>query len=264
MSEPAIEPVSRHSVSDAEWQARIDLAAAHHFSHRNGFSQGIYNHLTLAVPDEPAFLLLPFGLHWTEATASVFLKVGYDGQLLAGGGQIQRSAYCIHAPIHAFAPQHAAVFHTHMPYASAIARLADQRLLITGQAEALLSDDIAYDNDYQALARDPAEGERLAGLLQLKSILFMANHGVVVTGEDAAEAWDRLYALEYACQVQLYARWTGEPLRELTPELREKVRHQITRTPLHDPASSRYLPGHALHFNALKRLLDRDGVTYRD
>ncbi|WP_025424333.1 class II aldolase/adducin family protein [Sodalis praecaptivus] len=264
MTELTLNPVSRHEVSAAEWEARIDLAASHHFADRNGFSQGIYNHLTLAVPDEPAFLLLPFGLHWSEATAGVFLKVGYDGRLLAGGGQIQRSAYCIHAPIHAFATQHAAVFHTHMPYASAIARLADQRLLITGQAEALLSDDIAYDNDYQALAREPAEGERLAELLQLKSILFMANHGVVVTGATAAEAWDRLYALEYACQVQLYARWTGEPLRELTPALREKVRHQITRTPLHDGRTGAYQPGHVLHFNALKRLLDRDGVVYRD
>ncbi|TCV98874.1 class II aldolase/adducin family protein [Biostraticola tofi] len=264
MSELVLEPVSRRDVSAAEWQARIDLAAAHHFSVNNGFSQGIYNHLTLAVPDEQAFLLLPFGLHWSEATASLFLKVGYDGRLLAGKGQIQRSAYCIHAPLHAFTQQHAAVFHTHMPYASAIARLEDQRLLITGQAEALLSDDIAYDNDYQALARDPAEGERLVSLLQYKSILFMANHGVVVTGASAAEAWDRLYSLEYACQVQLYARWTGQPLRELTPALREKVRHQITRTPLHDGRSSDYLPGHQLHFNALKRLLDRDGVTYSD
>lgn len=264
MTDLHIERVSRNEVSAKEWQARIDLAAAHHFSDRNGFSQGIYNHLTLAVPGEQAFLLLPFGLHWSEATASVFLKVGYDGKLLAGKGQIQRSAYCIHAPIHAFDPQHAAVFHTHMPYASAIARLADQRLLITGQAEALLSDDIAYDNDYQALARDPDEGGRLAELLQLKSILFMANHGVVVTGTTAGEAWDRLYSLEYACQVQLYARWTGEPLRELTPALREKVRHQITRTPLHDGQQSEYLPGAELHFNALKRLLDRDGVPYRD
>lgn len=264
MSELGLEPVSRQSVSKAEWQARIDLAAAHHFSVRNSFSQGIYNHLTLAVPDEEAFLLLPFGLHWSEASASVFLKVGYDGTLRAGGGQIQRSAYCIHAPIHSFHPQHAAVFHTHMPYASAIARLNNPRLLIAGQAEALLSDDIAYDDDYQALAREPAEGERLAKLLQLKSVLFMVNHGVVVTGDSAAAAWDRLYSLEYACQVQLYARWTGEPLRELTPELREKVRFQITRTPLHDGAENRYQPGHVLHFNALKRLLDRDGINYRD
>lgn len=264
MTDLHIERVPRNSVSEAEWQARIDLAAAHHFADRNGFSQGIYNHLTLAVPNEQAFLLLPFGLHWSESSASVFLKVGYDGQLLTGQGQIQRSAYCIHAPIHAFAPQHAAVFHTHMPYASALSRLADQRLLIIGQAEALLSDDIAYDNDYQALARSPAEGERLAQILQQKSILFMANHGVVVTGETTSETWDKLYSLEYACQVQLYARWTGEPLRELTPELREKVRHQITRTPLHDGQQSDFKPGHELHFNALKRLLDRDGVIYRD
>src|SRR3954471_287384 len=84
----------------AEWQARVDLAAAHRLAHMHGFSEGIFNHLTLAVPGKTdRYYQIPFGLHWAEVTASSIMEVSYEGgEVLSGKGEVERSAFCIHAP----------------------------------------------------------------------------------------------------------------------------------------------------------------------
>ena len=164
----------------AQWQARIDLAAAHRLAVMQGFSEGIFNHLTLAVPGRTdSFYINPFGLHWSEVTASNLITVSYDGKVLDGDGEVERSAFCIHAPIHRLNRKHAAVLHTHMPYASALTRLEEPQIKAIGQTEIGFLDEIAYDDQYTGLAYDPAEGERLSGVLGDKSILFMANHGEI-------------------------------------------------------------------------------------
>jgi ribulose-5-phosphate 4-epimerase/fuculose-1-phosphate aldolase len=100
------------TITAAEWQARVDLAAAHRLAVMHGFSEGIFNHLTLSVPGKSdRYYQIPFGLHWSEANASSFMEVGWDGQVLAGEGDVEQSAYCIHAPIHRLARLRAA--HSH-------------------------------------------------------------------------------------------------------------------------------------------------------
>src|SRR5258706_2464109 len=101
-----------------------------------------------------------------------------------------------------------------MPFAIALTGLDDPRIKSIGQTEIGCLDEIAYDDSYTGLAFDPSEGERLAGVLGKKSILFMANHGVLVCGKTVAQAYDRLYYLERACQVQLYAMWTQQKLKQ--------------------------------------------------
>src|SRR3954463_10460152 len=82
----------------AQWQARIDLAAAHRLAVMQGFSEGIFNHFTLAVPGKTdRYYQIPFGLHWSEVDASCFMEVSYDGKVLSGSGEIELSAFCIHA-----------------------------------------------------------------------------------------------------------------------------------------------------------------------
>lgn len=244
----------------AQWQARVDLAAAHRLAVMQGFSEGIFNHLTLTVPGRSdRFLLNPFGMHWSEVTASSFMEVGYDGRVLSGSGEVEISAYCIHAPIHRLAPHAACVLHTHMPYASALARLEDPRILPIGQTEVGFLDIVAYDEHYAGLAHDPAEGERLAGVLGDKNVLFMANHGVLVAGETVAEAYDLLYYLERACQVQLHAMWTGQKLKHLSDAVVKRTLEQYGESPLYGGKRA-----HVHHFEALKRLLDRREPDYRD
>ncbi len=147
------------ALTAARWQARVDLAAAHRLAVWHGFSEGIFNHLTLSVPGRnDRYYQIPFGLHWAEVTASCFMEVGWDGRVLAGEGEVEQSAYCIHAPIHRLVPEHACVLHTHQPYASALARLDEPEILAIGQTEIGFLDKVAYDNEYTGPALDPAEG----------------------------------------------------------------------------------------------------------
>jgi len=250
------------TITVAEWQARVDLAAAHRLAVWDGLSEGIFNHLTLSVPGKSdRYYQIPFGLHWSEVTASCFMEVGWDGKVLAGEGDVEQSAYCIHAPIHRLVPQHACVLHTHMPYASALSRLEQQEILPIGQTEIGFLDKIAYDDTYTGPALDPAEGERLAGIIGPdKKVLFMANHGVCVCGGSVAEAYDLLYYLERAAQVQLYAMWTGRKLRQVKPEVVEKTLR------IYDEVWPGYKgqPPYVHHFAALKRMLDRKEPDYAD
>jgi ribulose-5-phosphate 4-epimerase/fuculose-1-phosphate aldolase len=254
-----VSPKIVEKYSPAERQARIDLAAAHRLAYMHGFSEGIFNHLTLVVPGSTdRYYQIPFGMHWSEVTASSFMEVGIDdGKVKRGSGDVERSCYCIHAPIHKALPQAKAVFHTHMPYASALTRLEDPRIKEIGQTEVGLMGRIAYDDEYTGPALDPREGERLAKCIGDKTVLFMANHGITTLGDTIADAYDRLYYLERAAQVQIYAMWTGQPLKKLPAPVVEKTKRDIAGASLYDPPS----PAQR-HFDALKRVLDRNEPDY--
>src|SRR6266568_8508513 len=134
----------------ARRRARVDLAAAHRLAVMHGLHEGIFNHLTQVVRGKPdRYYQIPFGMHWSEVKASSFMEVGIDdGEVKRGEGDVERSCYCIHAPIHKALPQAKAVFHTHMPFASALTRLEDPRIKEIGQTEVGLSGAIAYDDEY--------------------------------------------------------------------------------------------------------------------
>jgi ribulose-5-phosphate 4-epimerase/fuculose-1-phosphate aldolase len=246
-------------LSAARWQARVDLAAAHRLAVMHGLHEGIFNHLTVRVPGSDSYYQIPFGLHWSEVTASCFMEVGYDGKLRAGQGHIEQSCYCIHSPVHRLVLHAAAVFHTHMPFASALTRLEDPQILPIGQTEMGTAVHTAYDDCYEGPAFDPAEGERLAKAIGEKTILMMANHGVATVGETVAEAYDLLYYLERSAQVQLYAMWTGRPLKRMTQKAI-------------DAAAAEFQNEHSYggkkpaiwHFEALKRILDRKEPDYKN
>lgn len=253
-----VSPITRDECSAEEWQARIDLAAAHRAAVMHGFHEGIFNHLTLTVPGRTdRYYQIPFGLHWSEVKASSFMEVGLDdGKVKRGAGDVEQSCYCIHAPIHKRVARAKAVFHTHMPFASALTRLEDPRIKEIGQTEVILMNSIAYDETYTGPAFDPAEGARLADVMGDKTILFMANHGISTIGESVAVAYDKLYYVERAAQVQLYAMWTGQPLKKLPEPVVEVTANG--EFPTYDPAPSER------HFAAIKRILDRNEPDYKN
>jgi ribulose-5-phosphate 4-epimerase/fuculose-1-phosphate aldolase len=247
-------------LSTLQWQARVDLAAAHRLAVMHGFHEGIFNHLTLRVPGhDDRYYQIPFGLHWSEVTASCFMEVGYDGTRLAGDGEVERSCYCIHAPMHRLLPDAAAVFHTHMPYASALARLEDPRILPIGQTELGIMMVTAYDNTYTGLAFDPAEGERLAGAVGDKHVLMMASHGVATVGSSVSQAFDLLYYTERVAQVQLLAMSSGRQLKFLPDDVIE-----ATLAAYRNGGDYGGRPPHDWHFAALKRILEKREPDYKD
>jgi ribulose-5-phosphate 4-epimerase/fuculose-1-phosphate aldolase len=244
--------------NDAERAARIDLAACHRLAARFGLNEGIDNHLTLLVPGHAdRFYLAPFGLLWSEVRASDLMEVSFEGKLVAGRGLIEDTALYIHLAVHRLKAAARCVLHTHMPYATALGMLQDPTLAMAGQSAIGFFDDIAYV-DYNGLALDYTEGERLARALGTKSVALLRNHGVLVTAGTLAEGFERLYFLERACQAQVLALSTGRPL-QLLPEA-------VVASTAAQFRAGDTVGGAArvdLHFSALKRLLERtDDADY--
>ncbi len=201
-----------------ERQARVDLAACYRLADHFGLNEGIDNHLTMLLPGhDDRFLLAPFGLHWSEVKASDFIVVDFGGRVLSGRGPVEPTAHYIHAPVHRLAPQARCVLHTHMPYATALTMLENPRLEMAVQSALGFHEDIAYDTDYNGLAFDVSEGERMARVLGTKSVLMLGNHGVLVVGDTMPRAFERLYFLERAAQAQILALSTGRALK-LVPD----------------------------------------------
>jgi ribulose-5-phosphate 4-epimerase/fuculose-1-phosphate aldolase len=249
------EPLWSHS--DAQRQARIDLAACHRLAARFALNEGIDNHLTLLVPGRAErFYLAPFGLLWSEVKASDLMELDFSGSVVAGRGLVEDTALYIHLSVHRLKPAARCVLHTHMPYATALGMLAEPRLEMAGQNAIGFYDDIAWV-DYRGLALDYGEGERLARALGDKSVLMLRNHGVLVTAGSAAEAFERLYFLERACQLQLLALASGQPLGILPAAVVQATREQFRGC-----ATVGGVERTELHFQALKRLLDRSEPDY--
>jgi ribulose-5-phosphate 4-epimerase/fuculose-1-phosphate aldolase len=241
---------------DPHATVRVQLAAALRMAVLHELDEGIDNHFTVEVPGRSGqYLILPFGLHWSEARASDLMVFDESGRSLEGKGVVELSAQCIHAPLHRIAGAQV-VLHTHQTWALALNMLQDNRLLPATQTAAFFHGQIAYDDTYTGLAATVQEGERLAAVLGNKSILFMKNHGVVTVGRTIAEAYRRLYKLERACRTQVLAMSTGQPLSILSKEVIERV--------LTPGADDRHPRGERdrLFFEAMMRVVDRDLPGY--
>jgi ribulose-5-phosphate 4-epimerase/fuculose-1-phosphate aldolase len=249
-------PASR--VADPVTQAKVHLAAAHRMAVLHELEEGIDNHFTVTVPGrEGQYLILPFGFHWSEARASHMIVFDEAGRTLEGEGVVELSAYCIHAPIHRITGANV-VMHTHQTWTVALNMLKDNRLLPASQTAAFATREVAYDDHYQGTADTPEEGHRLAALMGGKPIVFMKNHGVLVTGDTVAAAYRRLYRIERICRAQVLAMSTGKPLEVLSDEIVDRV-----LAPAELETHSRE-ERERLFFEAMMRVVDRELPGYRD
>jgi len=241
----------KHSALEAAM--RVDLAAAFRLAVRLDLHEGVCNHFTAMLPDGKRFLLNRYGLHWSEVTAGNLLTLDGAGKVLEGEGEFEKTAFYIHSRIHLANPRATCVLHTHMPYATALTLIENGRLEMVEQNALRFHDDIAYDDTYNGLVVDNAEGDRLARALSGKRVLFLANHGVIVVGPTVAEAFDLMYYLERACRLQVLARSSQKSFRKIRPEVvRDTYRLILADTPKYANA----------HFDALKRILDREEPDY--
>lgn len=208
--------------------ARIDLSACLRMAAHLGLAEGICNHFSMLVPGHSdLFLVNPFGLAFAEVTASSLLICDFNGHVLCGSGVPETTAFYIHAQVHRLKPNAVAVFHTHMPNATALAMLEGDPLRWAGQTALKFYGQVAVDEQFNGLALDDREGQRIASAMGNAQVLFMKNHGVMVIGADPALAWDYLYYLERAAEVQLRAMSTGVPLQSVRPDIAEKTAAQM-------------------------------------
>ena len=245
------------STTDAVTQAKIDLAAALRLAVFHELEEGIDNHFTVTVPGyDDRYLVLPFGLHWSEARASDMMSFNESGETLEGEGIVELSAQCIHAPIHRIAGRRV-VFHTHQNWALALNMLEHNRLIPACQTSAFFHGRIAYDDHYSGTADTLAEGERLAGLIGDNEVVFLKNHGVLVAVDSIARAYRLLYLLERVCRAQIRAMSTGQKLQPIP----QPVIDQVQTPDQHDRHRGQR---DKLYFAAMKRVLDREMPGYAD
>lgn len=232
-----------------EAQARIDLTAALRWSSRLGFGEGICNHFSLALPGKSDhFLINPQGLHWSEITPGDLVVVDAHGRKVSGKHSVEPTAFFIHSAIHRGKNNAACVMHTHMPYATTLTVVHGGRLEWASQNSLKFHNRVAYDDNYNGLALDEAEGERMCGQMGDADVLFLANHGIIVCGPTVSATFDDLYYLERACMLQVLAHGTGKPLKIVPEAVAAKTGKQMNQESQQA----------ALHLEALKRVLDRE------
>ena len=237
------------SGTDALVQARIDLTAALRWAMRLGLAEGVCNHFSLAAPGlEDRFLINPQGLYWSEITPADLVLVDGKGEVVEGRHAVEPTAFHIHARVHKSKRAPACVLHAHMPFATSLTLLEGGRLEPASQNALRFYGRVAYEEEYNGLALDQAEGERIAAKLNGVDVLFLAHHGVIVCGDSVAWAFDDLYYLERACMVQVLAQGTGKHLKRLSHTLATATAKQF--------AGERQQSD--LLLAALKRVLDRE------
>jgi ribulose-5-phosphate 4-epimerase/fuculose-1-phosphate aldolase len=214
--------------SPAAIEARKDLACALRAAHRLGFGEGVCNHFSLAVPDRPGhFLINPQGLLWSEIEPDDLVVIDAQGHKVEGRHDVEPTAFFIHGWIHRTVEAATCVLHTHMPFATALALLQGGRLEMASQNALRFYRQVAYETEYNGLVLDDAEGQRIARRLASHSVLFLANHGVIVRGPSVAWAFDDLYYLERACMHQVLAQGTGKPLKMIPDAVAARTARQI-------------------------------------
>jgi ribulose-5-phosphate 4-epimerase/fuculose-1-phosphate aldolase len=199
----AAERLRPEAMDPAEWRARVELAACYRVFAELGWTELVFNHITLRVPESPpAFLINPFGLNYDEVTAANLIKIGLDGAPLHETPHfVNRAGFLIHSVIHVARPDAHCVMHTHTTAGMAIACKRDG----LGHDDfygAELFGDVAY-HDFEGITVHDEEGPRLAASLGDKRVLVLRNHGMLVTGSDVFNAFRWMWTLQRACEVQV-------------------------------------------------------------
>lgn len=236
---------------------RAELAAAFRWAARLDYHEATANHFSVAVSgNSQDFLINPRGRSFSQMRASDLVVVDAmrpDVDSLVR--DVDPTAWILHGHLHRHVPRARCILHTHMPYATALACLLEFEFLMLDQNACRFYDRIAYDRHYSGMALDATEGERVASLLgDDKSVLFLGNHGVIVIADSVAQAFDELYYLEKAAQLQVIALSTGRELALIPDEIASLACKQWQEYP----------QVAELHFNSLMEILDSESSDFRN
>lgn len=223
-------------VSDIEWQLRCDLAATYRLCGLYGWSDLVFTHISVRLPDEEGpdgqmqerFLINPYGVFFEEMTASSLVKVDLNGKIIGGSPYfINPAGFTIHSAIHAARADAGCVIHVHTPYGVAVS-VQKKGLRRYSQFSMQVYDDLAY-HDYEGIALDLDERERIvADLGDKKGLMMLRNHGTLALAPTCGTAFLRMYFLEMACKAQIFAQAAGGEryLHEEPEEMGHKVYQQ--------------------------------------
>jgi len=245
-------------VSEAERAARVQLAACYRIFNHLGWTEMIFNHITLRVPgprsdDPPLFLINPFGLHYSEITASSLLLIDVEGNpVREAKWPVNRAGFVIHSAIHGHVEHAHCVMHTHTTTGMAVA-CQKEGLSLTNFYAAQLHGKVAY-HDFEGITVNEDEKSRMLKSIGGKPAVILRNHGLLAWGPSVPEAFMMLWTLQRACDVQIAASSAGS----LNP-IREEVFAQTVRES--GPGEKRTCED---VFAAMVRLVEAKDPSYRD
>ena len=254
----------RQGVSEAEWQTRVDLAAAYRLVAHYGWDDLIFTHISARVPGpEPGlefgrghhFLLNPYGMMFDEVTASSLVKVDLEGKIVMDSSYfINPAGFTIHSAVHAAREDALCVMHLHTDHGIAVSAQKEGLRPISQQSLFALAS-LAY-HDYEGLALNDEEKPRLVADLANKNNMILRNHGLLTVGRTVAEAFLSMYILERACKIQILAQSGGSDLYPVSEPILERVSAQLNAVTVGQGAE--------LTWPGLLRKLDRIDQSYRE
>ncbi|MEI7783128.1 MAG: class II aldolase/adducin family protein [Betaproteobacteria bacterium] len=242
-------------MSPDEWHLRLDLAACYRLFHHFRFTDLIYNHISARVGGEHEhFLINPYGLMYDEVTASSLVKVDVNGRVIEDplGLGVNPGGFTIHSAVHRARPDVLCVMHTHSAATVAVATMECGLLPLT-QHSMRFTGRIAY-HDYEGIYFTDEERQRLQANLGQRMVMLLRNHGSLVCGRSISDAFDTMYYLERACQLQLSLLASGRKLVEPAPEVAEQVA-AVFESPTRQGAQKTW--------PAMLRLLEREQPDYQ-
>ena len=208
---PTTVPSLKGQVSDAEWALRIQLAATYRLCAAYGWTDLVFTHISARLPDENGehrFLINPYGVMFDEMTASALVKIDMDGKICQDTPYfINPAGFTIHSAVHLAREDAGCVIHVHTPYGMAVSAQKKGLRRYT-QMSMQVYDDLAY-HDYEGIALELDERERIVNDLGSKSLLMLRNHGTLTLGPTCGTAFLRMYFLENACKAQIFAQSVG-------------------------------------------------------
>jgi len=242
----------RGKVSEEEWVARVELAALYRLVALYGWDDMIYTHISARIPGpEHHFLINPYGLFFDEITASSLVKIDLQGEILQETPYfINPAGFTIHSAIHAARDDAHFVMHLHSDQGVAVSA-QKEGLLPLSQHALIVLPKLAY-HDYEGIALNLEERERLVADLGDKWMMLLRNHGTLAAGKTAADCWAHMFYLERACKQQVMALSAGRENVLIAPSAsQEEVRNQVSRG-----------IGGALAWPGALRRLDRQNPGY--
>lgn len=248
------------NMSEAEWQTRVDLATLYRLVHHYGWSDLFGTHISARIPDQPdTFLLNPYGFLFEEITASSLVKVDEDGnELDQSDNGINPAGFTIHSAVHAAKSDINFVIHTHTAAGTGVAVQREGILPLTQHSLVVIAQ-TGY-HDYEGIATDLDERERLARDLGDKRILVLRNHGLLSVGATAGEAFMWMYRAERACRMQLAHQKSGVEVMEIPEEVQ---RVTIERNIFNNSEKGFRTIGE-VEWPGLTRQMDRVDPSYKD
>ena len=235
-------------------QEREDLAAAFRWTARLNMHEAVANHFSLAVNESGSkFLLNPIGMHFSEISASDLILIdANDTETMSQPNAPDPTAWAIHSALHRNNPQARCILHVHPKYATILSSLDDKEMKAIDQNTMRFYDRVSIDRDFSGMGLGK-EAVRLSTLLGNNPVLMMGNHGVLTAAKTVASAFDELYYFERSCQTLIGAYQTGKKLHVVSHKVAKKTAQQWI-----DYDASE------MHFEALKRILDKEEPDYKN